>query len=938
MIRSIIIIATVLLTTFYSQAQLITADPPFPTSTDQVIITFDATQGSGGLEGYTGTVYAHTGVITDQSTSGSDWKYVKADWGVNIPDCKMVKIGADLWQLTIAPSIRDYYGVPTNETIEKLAFVFRSEAEVDGQWLEGKTETGGDIFYDVSTSGLNVQFTLPDQSPIIVEQNEIIHTEGNSSEADSTSIYIDNVKVFSTTDASFSYDITASTDGSHWVKAVALSNTGSVADSFNYYVRKPVQVAERPDGVVDGINYIDAETVILSLYAPDKNYAFVIGDSNNWQPTDEGYMNQTPDGKHFWVQISNLIPKKEYVFQYFINGQIRIGDPYADKVSDPWNDQYISNETYPDLIQYPAGKTNGIATVLQTDQTPYSWQIASFTPSAKEHLTVYELLIRDFIDKHDFTTLKDTLDYLQRLGVNAIELMPVSEFEGNISWGYNPNYYFAPDKYYGPKNTFKAFVDECHRRNIAVIMDMVLNHAYNTNPMAMEYWDAENNRPAANNPWFNVTSPNPDYSWGNDFNHESPQTQAFVDTVNRYWMREYHIDGFRFDFTKGFTNTPGDGSGYDQSRIDILKRMAGKIWEEKPDAIVILEHFAANTEENVLATDGMLLWGNSNYNYNEATMGYFDNGKSDFSWISYKKRGWSQPNVMGYMESHDEERLMYKNMAYGNGDGEYQIKQLPTALKRMELAGAFFFTIPGPKMIWQFGERGYDYSINWPCMDGGCRTDPKPARWDYMEDINRQHLYYTWKALIDLKDTLSLFETTNYDLNVSTAMKRIRITDPSLSMVIIGNFDVKEGSINPNFYSTGKWYDFLTGESIDVTDTNDPITLQAGDFKIYTNQKLTTPDYLGINERNNPGGITKATLFPNPAIGNTTLSLTLSEGEYYKINIIDLQGRVVSIVYNGKLNRGNHLLPIDLNNFNRGLYFVVINGVKHHTAKKLIVR
>ena len=436
-------------------------------------------------------------------------------------------------------------------------------------------------------------------------------------------------------------------------------------------------------------------------------------------------MNKTSDGKHFWVQINNLEPKKEYVFQYFIDGQIRIGDPYADKVSDPWNDKYITNDTYPNLIQYPNGKTTGIATVLQTDQDSFNWQINDFTPPTKEHLNVYELLVRDFVEKHDFATLKDTLDYIQRLGINVVELMPVSEFEGNSSWGYNPNYYFAPDKYYGPKNTFKAFVDECHKRGIAVVMDMVLNHAFNTNPMVMEYWDAANNRPAANNPWFNQTSPNPVYSWGSDFNHESPETKAFVDRVNRYWMEEYHIDGFRFDFTKGFTNTPGDGSAYDQSRIDILTRMYDSIKAFNPNAYVILEHFTDNTEEKVLANHGMMIWGNSNYNYNEATMGYHDSGKSNFSWISYKNRGWNEPNVMGYMESHDEERLMYKNLTYGNSSGAYQIKQLPTALKRMELAGVFFFTIPGPKMVYEFGERGFDYSINWPCMDDGCRTDPK---------------------------------------------------------------------------------------------------------------------------------------------------------------------------------------------------------------------
>ena len=234
MIKKLFLFVVSIISVVSVQAQVITADPPFPTENDQVTITFDATQGSGGLAGYNGTVYAHTGVITNLSTSGSDWKYVKAGWGENIPDCAMTNIGNDLWQLNITPNIRDYYGVPSNETIQKMAFVFRSAEEVDGQWLEGKTEDGGDIFYDVSTSGINVQFTIPQQTPLIVELNDVVHTEGNSSEADSTLLYVDSTLVYADTGSTFSYDINATEYGTHWVKAVATNATSMVADSFYF--------------------------------------------------------------------------------------------------------------------------------------------------------------------------------------------------------------------------------------------------------------------------------------------------------------------------------------------------------------------------------------------------------------------------------------------------------------------------------------------------------------------------------------------------------------------------------------------------------------------------------------------------------------------------------------------------------------------------------
>ncbi len=894
-----------------SMAQLITTDPAFPTENDQVVITFDASLGNAGLSGYSGDIYAHTGVITSNSTSGSDWKYVKAGWNENIPECKLTNIGGDIWQLNITPSVKSYYGVPDGETILKMAFVFRNE---DGTMV-GKTEDGGDIFYDIYSSGLNVMITSPSANPYIVQLNDEVLIEGSSTNADSNFVYVDDELIFSNTGNSFTTNITASTSGKHWITAIAKSENEIVKDSVYYYVRSGNNIAELPAGIKPGINYIDNQTVTLCLIAPEKNYVFVLGDFNNWEIENQYEMNITPDGEKFWVEITGLEPGKEYVFQYFIDGNVRVGDPFADKVSDPWNDKWISNSTYPNLIDYPDGKTTGIATVLQTNQTPYVWQTGTLENPKTTDLVVYELLVRDFVAAHDFETLIDTLSYLQKLGINAIELMPNNEFEGNSSWGYNPNYYFAPDKYYGPKNTFKAFVDKCHEKGIAVFMDLVLNHSFGTNAMAMMYWNSELNRPAANNPWFNEHSnfTNPDAQWGNDFNHESAYTQQLVDSINSYWINEYHIDGFRFDFTKGFgNNIKGSddpwGSKYDADRIALLERMADKIWLEKPDAAVIFEHLAENSEEKELANHGILLWGNINGSYNEATMGYNENGKSDFSWISYQKRGWSQPNVMGYMESHDEERLMFKNLEYGNSNANYNIKDLTTALKRQELAANFFFTIPGPKMIWQFGERGYDVSIE---FNG--RVGEKPPKWDYMNDYRRKNLYYVYSSLINLKKTKDVFSTTNYTLDLNKSMKKIQLTSDSMSIVVLGNFGITEGEINPNFQSEGTWYDYWTGDSINVTNVYEHITLQPGDYKLYSNVKLTKPDLVGID--NNTKVETDYNIFPNPAINNITITNTTD------IKNVDIYSITGSIVYS-TTNRSTNMLNINVHNFNSGYYFI----------------
>jgi 1,4-alpha-glucan branching enzyme len=192
--------------------------------------------------------------------------------------------------------------------------------------------------------------------------------------------------------------------------------------------------------------------------------------------------------------------------------------------------QYISASTYPNLKAYPTGKTSGIVSLLQTAKPVFNWQTTNFTRPDKRNLVIYELLIRDFVATQNFQTVKDTLSYLKRLGVNAIEIMPFNEFEGNDSWGYNPSFYFAPDKAYGTETAVRQFVDECHRQGIAVIMDMVLNHSFGSSPMVQLYWDAANNQPAANSPWFNQVATHP-FNVGYDFNHEAQATKDFVDRV-----------------------------------------------------------------------------------------------------------------------------------------------------------------------------------------------------------------------------------------------------------------------------------------------------------------------------------------------------------------------------------------------------------------------
>ncbi|MDR2804590.1 MAG: alpha-amylase, partial [Dysgonamonadaceae bacterium] len=324
-----------------------------------------------------------------------------------------------------------------------------------------------------------------------------------------------------------------------------------------------------------------------------------------------------------------------------------------------------------------------------------------------------------------------------------------------------------------------------------------------------------------------------------DFNHESKYTQAFVDSVCAYWIKEYKIDGYRFDFTKGFTNTPGDGQAFDQSRIDILKRMTGEIRKRKKDAIVIFEHLADNSEEKILAESGILLWGNLNYAMNEATMGYGEemNGnskKGDISWGSYKQRGWTIPGLVAYMESHDEERLMYKNEQWGKEYNGYSVKQIPIGLQRTAAAAVMLFSIPGPKMIWQFGELGYDYKLGSSMEDG--RLEQKPVRWDYLNDARRKALHDVYAQMIDLHKNQAIFSSSDYSVNCVNNFKTIRLQSGDKTVVAMANFDVEEKTQSVPFGQSGIWKEYFSGNELTTSSATENITLTPGEYRLYFNQ------------------------------------------------------------------------------------------------------
>lgn len=831
------------MTCMSSFSQIITTTPSFPTDEAPVVITFDASKGTGGLKYYAGNIYAHTGVVTDKSNGG--WTYVKAGWSVNTPACKLTSLGNNFYSLAIN-NIRSFYGVPVGEKILKMAFVFRNETGT----LEGKGDGGTDIFSPVYPAGLQLLFTAP-ANDMLITAPQSLTLSAITSTAASINLSVNNSVVTSALNAtsiSSSYNFVYPGTYTVTVQASTANETVSATRLITY--KSPVADKPIPAGMQKGINYsIDGRSATLVLHTPINNYnetkkvsdVYILGDFNDWTPSQNYMMyRSTPvsgNDDSWWLIVPNLVPGKEYAFQYLVSYKDgtskRIADPYSQKILDPWNDKWINqnSQIYPNLLAYPDGKTTDIVSVLQPGKEAYNWQTTNYTTPNKNSLVIYELLLRDFTNEKSISATIAKLDYLKSLGINAIELMPVCEFDGNISWGYNPCFYFATDKAYGTDADYKLFIDECHKRGMAVIFDMVLNHATGNNPMAKLYWDGTANKTSTANPWFNVDAPHP-YSVFSDFKHGYVGTQDYFKRVMKYWIDEFKVDGYRLDLSKGLTDTPSTEStagNYDQARINNITRYFTAAKESKNDVIFILEHFCDANEESVLSDSGMLLWNNMNGSAKSLAKCM----NSDLSYMNVR-------NQVAYMESHDEERVAYDAIT----NGLYR-NDVSSTMKQLASEAALFMTVPGSKMIWQFGELGYDI----PLGSGDAKMAIKPTKWEYLDVIERKQLFNTYSRVVNLRSKYPnaflqpaqvsrLIGSSNWTLG-----KSVTITSNDLNVVVVSNLLNIPITTTVNFPKTGAWYDLMSGSQLNLSSTSYTVILPASSFIYYTDKKL---DYSSV--------------------------------------------------------------------------------------------
>jgi 1,4-alpha-glucan branching enzyme len=927
-----------------------TSTPSPAIASGAVTLNFNKT--GTALAAYSGTIYAHIGL----TVNGTRWTSVKGNWGNNSTQPALTLVSGATYKLDLTPDLYTYFGVPNTSSITEICVVLRNDA--------GSLQTA-DTFFNVGAFQVNLTAPTENSSTIIASGTSFnvaaTNTGGNASynlKANGTSINTNG------STASYGYTHTNITTNQNYALEVTQGTT-SISKKFTVIVNPGTVSAAMPTGLLDGINYtVDATKATLVLDAPLKDFVYVAGSFNNWQPDASCAMKKDPGSGKFWLELTGLTSGTNYTYQYWVvdatpiagtPSLVKTADPYSTLVLSADDDPYIPALSYPNLPLYPAGQQREV-TVLQTGQISYAWTTATtnFVKPEKEKLVVYELLVRDFDAARSYQSVIDKIDYFKNLKINAIELLPVMEFEGNESWGYNTSFHMALDKFYGTSNKLKELIDVCHQNGIAVILDVALNHAFDRNPMVRMWMNDTDGdgwgSPSTENPYFNTVAKH-SYSVGNDFNHVSTLTKNYVKRVIKQWIQEYKIDGFRWDLTKGFTQncTASDDActnAYQADRVAILKDYADYSWSLDPTHYTIFEHLGTDTEEQQWAnyriaetpSKGVMMWGKMTDPYNQLTMGY--NSQNDISRMNSANHGFTKNRLMGYAESHDEERLMYKNVQYGANLGGYNVKTLSTALSRMSALGAVTLLVPGPKMIWHFGELGWDSSI-FTCNDGSvntsadaisgdCKLDKKPQpQWvnNWLGDAGRNKIYTDWAKMISMKIAEPVFSGTATMSSGTSLTPIVKITNSALSptqlkdVLVLANFDLSTQNVPTGFPYTGTWYNLMDNSQITVIDVNATIAIPAGDFRIYGNKvaNLAIANYEKINTVH---------LYPNPASNYFTLNTNTT-----KVQVFSITGQLVKSFDN------NHFkdTPFAINDLSKGLYIVkVVNDTNETEVMKFI--
>ncbi|TDP58674.1 alpha-amylase family glycosyl hydrolase [Flavobacterium dankookense] len=944
----------------------VTTSPTTVLAEQPVTITFNKT--GTELAPYTGIIYAYIGV----TVNGVRFQNIKGSPDFTSPlHPQMTQVGTSSnYTLTISPDLYTYFGVPTNSSITEICVVFRS--------ADASLQSRPDIFIPVGAFQYNLTAPALNSNNIISSGSNVTVTANNTNGPANYQLFVNgsNTPINNQNTSNYSFVDNNVTVNKNYVLRITQGNTTFTA-RFSVIINPGNLTGAMPSGLVDGINYntSDPTKATLVLNAPFKSFIYVAGSFNNWQPTSAFAMKRdTASGStKYWLELTGLTPGQIYAYQYWVCDVVNLpagspsivktADPFSTLVLSPFDDpEIISLGVFPNLPAYSTiapGQDREVS-VLQTGPNnlfSYNWSSSTtnFVKPKKKDLVFYELLVRDFDANRTYQDLINKIDYFKNLKINAIKLMPVMEFEGNMSWGYNTVYHMALDKRYGPPAKLKEFIDLCHQNGIAVILDIALNHVFGRSPLErMWMLDSDNDgwangtgpRTTFENPYVNVEAQH-SYNVGSDLNHFRETgpggnlTNTYAIRTIQYWINEFKIDGYRWDLTKGFTNQcPPNVSGgqepctngYRSDRKSKMEWYATNQWAADPLSLVIFEHLGTggSAQEEVE-------WANYNRTGNQGGIMQWRKMTDPYANLlkgnATNLAAVTDPSdrMIGYAESHDEERVVYKAL---NEAGQTQ-GNLSKVLQRLPAMGSVLFLVPGPKMMWHFGELGWDKSL-WTCSNGNvsfsnpdCKLDTKPQpQWseNWLENEARANVYNQWARQIDLRINEDVFENGQFAWNFSqTGRPRLDVwtntaQTSSLSYVfVLTNFSDNTYNAPGGFPFTGNWVNLMDNSVVNVSSQNQSVSIEPGGYRVFGNQQSTL--------NTNAVQQNSISIYPNPAKNSFTLNGEISKAEIYSIT-----GQLVK-----SFTANSSEYQYDISDINPGVYLVkVLDNQNRSKTMKLI--
>lgn len=528
--------------------------------------------------------------------------------------------------------------------------------------------------------------------------------------------------------------------------------------------------------------------VTFALYAPGLRSAHLIGSLNGGDYAADP-MEQTGDG--LW-QAEKSLPPGVYTYQYLIDGHLVVCDPYARAV------EWVAPGAVPHAL-------------LSVGGSAYAWRHSGWRRPELRDLVLYELNIRDFSPEGTFKGVLDRLDHLSNLGINAIELMPVFTAEGGgEGWGYDPDYFFAVNSAFGADDELRALIDAAHGRGIAVILDIVLAHTGKRHPFTKLSSFGES-------PWYGPGLGEPNRFGFPSLDYRKKAAKEFARDVITYWLQEFRFDGLRFDYLLGIGAAGDDG-------IPFLAR-CGR--EARPDAWLIAE-YSPEAPALVVESGFDAAW---HVIARYALVALLRQGRLDeHDWNDFAKVTSSfDPRAAGYdtvyrainfLESHDEERIIYDTFVVGLSEEE--------AFRKAALGASVIMTLPGEPMLYNGQEWG----------EGTRKTLRRnPLHWEALDGERGRRLFEHIRLLCRLRREFPALSSLNYAVAARRPEQKVLIfrrwdDEREADALVAVNFSPVEQLVIIPFPRRGVWWEALYGEALDISGKQEAF-LEPSSAKIF---------------------------------------------------------------------------------------------------------